>query len=63
MWASLRSDPRFQKLYERCEAERARQRESTRALLASRDLDQLLAPVMALAREEKAQDEAAESDK
>jgi hypothetical protein len=62
-WATLRSDPRFQKLYERCEVERKRQLESIRALLASRDLDKLLAPIMALAAEEKAQKRAAEGGK
>jgi len=62
-WEALRPDPRFQKLLERCEMERVRQLESIRALLASRDLDQLLAPVMALAEEEKVKKRAAEGGK
>jgi len=63
LWAALRPDPRFQKLFERCEAERVRQQESIRALLASRDLDVLLAPIMAMAEKAKAKQQAAGAGK
>jgi len=58
-FAALRSNPRFQKLHERCLAEYERQCEVVRARLAERDFDVLLAPLMALAEEEKAKKQAA----
>jgi len=50
-YAALRPDPRFQRLLGRCEAEFDRQAREIRELLAKRDLDVLLAPLTALARE------------
>ena len=57
-FAALRADPRFQKLHERCIAEFGRQRAAVRALLAERDPDKLLAPLIAVAEEEKAKQRA-----
>ena len=53
-YAALRPDPRFQRLLGRCEAEYDRQASAIRELLAKRDLDVLLAPLIILAREGEA---------
>ena len=62
-YASLRADPRFRKLWAQCESEEARQSERIRELLAERDLDKLLAPLMELAErtKKKRQEEATKS--
>jgi TolB-like protein/Flp pilus assembly protein TadD len=52
-YASLRADPRFHKLWALCESEHARQVERIRVMLAKRDLDKLLGPLMELAEETK----------
>jgi len=62
-FAALRTDPRFQKLHDRCMAEWERQCEVIRARLAERDLDTLLAPLIAVGEEEKAKQRAADSGK
>jgi TolB-like protein len=51
-FAALRSDPRFQKLHDRCIADWERQCEVIRARLAEHDLDVLLEPLVALAEKE-----------
>jgi tetratricopeptide (TPR) repeat protein len=62
-FAALRSDPRFQRLHDRCMAEWERQRAAIRALFAERDFDVLLGPLMARAEEEKAKKRAAAAGK
>lgn len=62
-FAALRGDPRFQKLHDRCIADWERQCEVMRDQLAERDLDALLAPLVALAEKQKAERRIAEGGK
>jgi len=54
-WTELGQNPRFVRLCERGEADLQQQADRVRALLSSYDIDELLAPLVALAQEEIAE--------